>query len=141
MIFQKHTISLETRNPIALIDITPMVNKALADSGVQQGQAIILSQHTTAFININEKENRLLEDMTTFLKRLVPRDGDYLHNLQPLDGRDNAHAHLLGLFMNSSETIPVSDGKLMIGQWQSIFFVELDGPRLRRNVLVQFSGI
>ncbi|NTV93175.1 MAG: YjbQ family protein [Chlorobiaceae bacterium] len=141
MIFQKYTIALETCNPIELVDITSKVNDALTESGVQQGQAIILSQHTTAFININEKENRLLEDMTIFLKRLVPRDGDYLHNLQPLDGRDNAHAHLLGLFMNSSETIPVADGKLMIGRWQSIFFVELDGPRLQRNVLLQISGI
>jgi secondary thiamine-phosphate synthase enzyme len=79
--------------------------------------------------------------MVTFLKRLVPRDGDYLHNLAPVDDRDNAHAHLIGLFMNASESIPVRDGELLLGGWQSVFFVELDGPRPRREVSLQFIGL
>ena len=136
-----HTIRIQTTKPVEIIDITPEVTTALVSSGLQQGQVTIISQHTTAFININEKEERLLEDMETWLKRLVPKDGNYLHNLNPIDGRHNAHSHLLGLFMNSSETIPFSEGKLLIGQWQSIFFVELDGPREERSVLVQISGI
>ena len=78
--------------------------------------------------------------MLTFLKRLVPRDGDYLHNLAPIDGRDNAHSHLIGLFMNSSETIPVAGGAMVLGEWQSIFFIELDGPRERRGVELQIIG-
>jgi secondary thiamine-phosphate synthase enzyme len=78
--------------------------------------------------------------MVTFLKRLVPRDGDYLHNLAPVDDRDNAHSHLLGLFMNASETIPVTAGDLAMGGWQSIFFIELDGPREQRQVQLQLLG-
>jgi secondary thiamine-phosphate synthase enzyme len=74
------------------------------------------------------------------MKRLVPRDGDYLHNLAPVDDRDNAHAHLLGLFMNSSETIPLAGGALLLGNWQSIFFIELDGPRPRRALDLQILG-
>lgn len=136
-----HTIRIQTTKPFEIIDITPEVTTALASSGLQQGQVTIISQHTTAFININEKEERLLEDMETWLKRLVPKDGNYLHNLNPIDGRHNAHSHLLGLFMNSSETIPFSDGKLLLGEWQSLFFVELDGARKERKVLVQISGI
>ncbi len=136
-----HTIRLQTTKPIEIFDITPEVSKALLSSGLDRGQVTIISQHTTAFININEKEERLLDDMETWLKRLVPKDGNYLHNLNPIDGRHNAHSHLLGLFMNSSETIPFSDGKLLLGEWQSLFFVELDGARKERKVLVQISGI
>jgi len=136
-----HTITRQTTKPVEIIDITAEVTAALLSSGLDRGQVTVISRHTTAFININEKEERLLEDMEIFLKRFVPKDGNYLHNLNPLDGRHNAHSHLLGLFMNSSETIPFSQGKLLLGQWQSIFFVELDGPRNERSVLLQISGI
>ena len=71
---------------------------------------------------MNEREPQLQRDMVTWLKRLVPRDGDWLHNLDTVDDRDNAHSHLLGLFMNASETIPVADGEMILGDWQSIFF-------------------
>jgi len=135
------TLTLETCKPVEIIDITEKVREALAASGLADGTLTILSRHSTAFVNINEKEDRLLEDMETFLKRFVPRDGNYLHNIAPVDGRDNAHAHLLGLFMNASESIPYSDGKLLLGTWQSVFFVELDGPRPRREVLLHIMGM
>lgn len=140
MLFHRTTLSLSTDKPLDIIDITSEIKSAVAATGLKDGQVTVLSQHTTACININEKEPRLLQDMVTFLKRLAPRDGDYLHNLEPIDGRDNAHSHLIGLFMNSSETIPFSEGKLLLGEWQSIFFIELDGPRSRRTVLLQVSG-
>jgi secondary thiamine-phosphate synthase enzyme len=135
------TITVRTTKPIEIIDITAEVRAALSSAGLDRGQITVISRHTTAFININEKEERLLEDMETFLKRLVPKDGNYLHNLNPIDGRHNAHSHLLGLFMNSSETIPFSEGKMLLGQWQSVFLVELDGPRNERSVILQISGI
>jgi secondary thiamine-phosphate synthase enzyme len=91
-------------------------------------------------VNLNEREAQLQRDMVTFLKRLVPKDGDYLHNLAPVDDRHNAHSHLLGLFVNASETIPVRGGELMLGEWQSVFFIELDGPRPNRQVLLQYLG-
>jgi len=136
-----HTIKVATTRPVVLIDITDDIKAALSATGLDRGQITVISRHTTAFININEKEERLLEDMETFLKRLVPKDGNYLHNLNPIDGRHNAHSHLLGLFMNSSETIPFSEGKMLLGQWQSVFLVELDGPRNERSVILQISGI
>ena len=134
-------ITLQTTKPIEIVDISAEVSEAVSSSGLDSGQVIVISQHTTAYININEKENRLLEDMETFLKRFAPRDGNYLHNLNPVDGRDNAHSHLLGLLMNTSETIPFSKGKLLVGEWQSLFFIELDGPRKERKILLQISGI
>jgi len=134
------TIACKTDQPIDIIDITDEVRAALEATGLKQGTVTLLSRHTTACININEREEQLKQDMTTFLKRFIPKDGDWLHNLDTIDGRDNAHSHLLGLFMTSSETVPFADGKLLLGTWQSIFFVELDGPREKREVLVHIQG-
>jgi len=134
------SITLVTTEPIQVVDITQQVRERLANSKLHNGLMTLISRHTTARVNLNEHELQLHRDMVTFLKRLVPRDGDYLHNLAPVDDRDNAHAHLLGLFMNASESIPVVDGELLLGSWQSVFFVELDGPREQRSVTLQFIG-
>ncbi len=112
----------------------------VAASGVRDGLATATSLHTTARVNVNEREPQLEKDIVTFLKRFVPCDGDWLHNLAAVDGRDNAHSHILGLFMNSSESIPVADGELVLGSWQSIFFIELDGPREKRGLELQIMG-
>ncbi|WP_296897582.1 secondary thiamine-phosphate synthase enzyme YjbQ [Thiohalocapsa sp.] len=133
-------IELATTAPIQLIDITAQVRERVRAAGLRQGLVTLISQHTTARLNLNENEERLQQDMVTFLKRLVPRDGDYSHNIAPVDDRDNAHAHLLGLFANASESIPVADGELLLGDWQSVFFVELDGPRAKRQVTLQLLG-
>ena len=112
----------------------------LAASGLHNGLLTLVSRHTTACLNINEQEGQLQRDMVTFLKRLAPRDGDYRHNVAPVDDRDNAHAHLLGLLMSATVSLPVVDGLLALGEWQSIFFVELDGPRPVRRVTLHLLG-
>ena len=134
------TITLATTEPIQVVDITDQVRQRCTQIGLRNGLVTLISRHTTAYVNLNEREAQLQRDMVTFLKRLVPRDGDYLHNLAPVDDRDNAHSHLLGLFMNASESIPISDGELLLGGWQSIFFIELDGPRAERSVTLQLLG-
>lgn len=136
----RHRIDLATTAPIQIIDITEQVRGFVAGSGLKDGLVTVSCLHTTARINVNEREEKLERDMLTFLKRFAPRDGDYLHNLAPIDGRDNAHSHLIGLFMNSSEVIPLADGAMVLGEWQSIFFIELDGPRGRRGVELQIIG-
>jgi secondary thiamine-phosphate synthase enzyme len=136
----REKLQLTTTEPIQVIDITAEVRDWAQGTGIREGLLTLISPHTTARVNLNERESQLHRDMVTFLKRLVPRDGDYLHNLAPVDDRDNAHAHLLGLFMNASETIPVANGELLMGGWQSIFFIELDGPRERREVQLQILG-
>ena len=133
-------IEFETVEPIQILDMTGQVRDWLKTTGVRDGLLTVTSSHTTARVNVNEREAQLQKDMVTYLKRLVPRDGDWLHNLATVDGRDNAHSHILGLFMNSSESIPVSGGELIFGGWQSIFFIELDGPRERRALELQIMG-
>ena len=140
MLFFCEHLPLETTAPIQIIDITDRVRKVFDRYRVRNGQVTVCSAHTTAFIAVNESEPMLQQDMLDFLTRLVPVDAPYRHNINPVDGRLNAHAHLIGLFMNASETVPVVNGELLLGGWQSIFFIELDGPRAERTLRVQIIG-
>ncbi len=133
-------IPLATEDPIQLLDVTEEVRRVLRASGGRDGILTVISRHTTAFVNLNEVEPNLQEDMRVWLESFVPRDRDYLHNRNTVDDRDNAHSHLMGLLLNASETIPVVDGELSLGTWQSILFVEVDGPRPRRELTVHVMG-
>ena len=129
---------------IALHDITPALKEAVAESGIQNGFVTVTSQHTTTAIAINENEKRLLEDVKSFLTRLIPPGDRYLHNdiaLRdcPEDEPENAHSHLAAMLVGSSEVIALAGGKLVLGQYQSVMLYELDGPRGRR-VNVQVYG-
>jgi secondary thiamine-phosphate synthase enzyme len=140
MKFIHRKLSLRTTEAIQIVDVTALITQAIAGTDIRNGLVTLISPHTTAYVNLNEREEMLQSDMVAFLQRLVPRDAGYGHNLNPVDGRNNAHAHLLGLFMNASESIPIADGRLLLGGWQSIFFVELDGPRDRRGLLLHLMG-
>ena len=134
-------VRLGTTEPIQVMDITPQIKQLLAESGVSNGQLTLISSHTTAFVSLNEFEPGLQQDMVEFLDRVAPPGAGYRHDVNPVDGRLNAHAHLAGLFMNPSLSIPIVKGKLLLGDWQSILFVELDGPRENRSLHLQFLGI
>lgn len=144
MKIRNHQLQLTTGADIALHDITDRIRAAADASGIRNGFVIVTSQHTTTALAINENEARLVEDVKTFLKRLIPPGDRYLHNdihLRdcPPDEPENAHAHLAAMLLGSSESIALVDGKLMLGQYQSVMLYELDGPRARQ-VSVQIVG-
>ena len=132
----QHRLTLATTHPIEIVDLTEAVRSWVRQSGVAHGLLTVMSPHTTARITINEREGELQRDMVRFLEWLAPADGEYGHNRAPVDDRLNAHSHLVGLFVNASESIPVADGELLLGGWQSLFFIELDGPRPQREVVL-----
>lgn len=137
-------IELETAPGINIYNITPEIEKLLASTSITNGQVMVLSRHTTTALAINENEERLLEDIKVFLRKLAPEAERYLHNdlhLRdvPEDEPINAHSHLMALMLNTSEVIPIVDGKLFLGTWQSILFFELDGAR-KRAIFCQFTG-
>lgn len=134
-----HEILLDTKSHFEFIDISDEVRNVWKKSGVKNGLVTIFTQHTTSAIKINERCERLQIDMQGMLERLVPKKA-YRHDEDTVDSRANAEGHLMALLMNASETIPVIDGKLMLGTWQSVFFVELDGPRNARSVVVNAVG-
>jgi len=131
-----HRLHLNTTRPIEFIDLTESVREWVRTTGVRSGLLTVLSPHTTARITLNEREPALQRDMVHFLEQLAPSDRAYGHNQAPVDDRLNAHAHLLGLFLNASESIPVVEGELVLGGWQSLFLLELDGPRTGREVVL-----
>jgi secondary thiamine-phosphate synthase enzyme len=137
MTAHRHTITLATTAPIQFIDLSEELRAWVQALGVRDGLLTVTSPHTTARITRNEREAELQGDMVRFLERLAPSDAPYRHNLDTVDGRANAHSHLLGLLMPASESVPVVEGALAMGAWQSLFFVELDGPRAVREVQLQ----
>lgn len=133
----RHTLTIATTAPMQFIDVGDAVRAWVRTLGTVDGLLTVTSPHTTARITRNERETELQGDMVRFLERLAPPDAAYRHNLDTVDGRANAHSHLLGLFMPASESIPVAHGELLMGEWQSLFFVELDGPRAKREIHLQ----
>ncbi len=138
MTLYRYDLAIATERALDIVDLTPRLRKLLADSGVQQGQMLIFNRHTTTALAINEYEPRLLEDVRAHLRRLAPVSGHYLHNDLdrrpdiPADEPINAHAHLMAINLHNHEWVPVVDGELGLGQYQSVLFLDLDGPRSRR---------
>lgn len=125
-----------TAQGIHLFDITDQINELISQNNINSGLISVSSMHTTMAITVNENESRLLVDIKNFFNELVPANKHYLHNdIQmrdcPPDEPENAHSHLIAMMLGNSESIPVVDGKLDIGQYQSVILVELDGPRQR----------
>ena len=137
-------IELQTGEGISLHGIMAEIKGVVAKSRIREGFVTVTSQHTTTAIAINEHEERLLDDVKTFLTRLIPPTDKYLHNdieLRdcPPDEPENAHSHLAAMLLGSSEVIALADGELVLGQYQSVMLYELDGPR-KRKVNVQVYG-
>lgn len=125
-------------------NITEEVSNHASEWG-KSGLVNIFSQHTSAFITITEDETLLHADMRFFLDKTFPKhkpdNRRYLHDLisirkdVDMNERINAYSHMRGLFFNTSETVPIENGKLLLGKWQSVFFVELDPVRDRQYIL------
>jgi len=128
-------INVRTSHPVELINVTGDVRRVVEESGVRNGVAVVFSLHTTLAVYVNEDEGRLRRDLLNLLEKLAPKGAGYLHD--EIDR--NAHSHLRSILLNPSVTIPVADGSLLIGTWQSIFLAEFDGPR-RRSYVVQVVG-
>jgi len=146
-VMNAETLDYWTEHALQFIDITEEVRAIVERSGVHNGQVTVFSRHTTAAVIVNEHEPLLLNDMARTLSRLAPAGDYYEHNdfsIRTVNVEENepanGHSHCQHLFLGASETIPVQDGQMLLGKWQSIFLVELDHAR-RRLVLVQSMGV
>jgi secondary thiamine-phosphate synthase enzyme len=121
-----HTAYAETRARVEFKDLTGLIQKLVADSGVQSGTCFVFVPHTTAAVLINENADPgLRTDLDNFLKQLAPRDKDYRHN----DG--NCDAHLKAALIGCSKSLLIENGRLVLGTWQGVYLCEFDGPRRR----------
>ena len=113
---------------------------------MREGMVPVQSRHTTAAVLVNENEPLLLQDFEDLLRRWAPPDAHYRHNdLEaregaPADERPNGHSHAQALLLGASVCLNVAEGRLDLGEWQSVFLVELDGPR-DRTLSVQVLGV
>jgi secondary thiamine-phosphate synthase enzyme len=136
------TLRYATRFRTELLNITTELQDAIRKSGIRAGLATIQSLHTTAGVFINEFQDALLADMKEFLEKAVAGDAYYRHNDPELSdcGRKNADAHLRALLLSHCVSLPIREGKLALGRWQSIILAELDGPQ-PREVQLQILGV
>ena len=144
MQIKNEILEIQTEQGICIRNITPQIVKILEATAFKTGQVLVFSRHTTTALAINENEERLLEDIKRHLGKLAPESEKYLHNdlhLRdvPPDEPMNAHSHLMAMTLSTSEVIPVVDGQLALGTWQSVLFFDLDGPR-KRTVFIQITG-
>jgi secondary thiamine-phosphate synthase enzyme len=136
------TILYKTRERLELINITRDLNEVVRKHGLKAGFIIVQSLHTTTAVFINEFQQALVDDMKSFLERLVGRLDYWRHNDPRLSecDRQNAASHLRAMVLGHTLSVPVRNGELLLGNWQSIILAELDGPR-ERSVQVQVLGV
>ncbi len=128
------TIALRTPRREALLDITAEVERAVGESGVQEGLCLVSCPHTTAAVTVNENADPdVAADVLAMLARLVPKSAGFRH------AEGNSDAHVKSSLLGCSCALPVSQGRLVLGRWQAVFFCEFDGPR-SRQVMVQVLG-
>jgi secondary thiamine-phosphate synthase enzyme len=121
------SFNLSTKSRDSMTDVTSQVQKAVGESGVQNGLCLVYCPHTTAGLTINENADPAVpRDIITVLDRMVPWTGGYAH------AEGNTAAHVKSSMMGCSAKIIVEDGRLVLGTWQSVFFCDFDGPRSRR---------
>jgi len=123
-------IAIRSLSRQQFIDITNLVQRAIDNLGIKEGVCIVYVPHTTAGITINEDADPdVIGDIGRYLDRLVPETGEFRH----IEG--NSPAHIKSSLVGHSVTVPVEDGKLLLGRWQGIFFCEFDGPRSRQVIV------
>jgi len=141
MNFYSQDVRISTRKRIEILDITGEVHQIVTKSGIKNGLVNLWVPHSTATIAINEHDTDLWEDIMNLLQKIVPLKGDYRHNAKYgwSIGEQNAHAHILNCLIKPGVSIPLENGRMLLGTWQSILFIEMDGSRSRR-VHVQVMG-
>jgi secondary thiamine-phosphate synthase enzyme len=136
------TIYYKSRERLELINITRDVNEVLKKHGMKAGFVLVQTLHTTTAIFINEFQQALLDDIKSFLERLVGRFDYWRHNDPKISecNRKNADSHLRAMVLGHTLSLPVRNGELALGYWQSVILAELDGPR-ERAVQIQVLGV
>jgi secondary thiamine-phosphate synthase enzyme len=120
-----------------LVHITPRLGEILSKSGIREGMMLVSAMHITAGIIVNDNESGLHEDIAAWLERLAPEDPSYAHHRT---GEDNGDAHLKRILVHHQALLPITEGRLDLGPWETVHYAEFDGQR-RKRVVVKVMGI
>lgn len=136
------TLKVVTDGRVELYNVTDRVRELVRESGIKAGFLIVSTLHTTTAVFINEFQAALMADVKNFLQRLAHSEHGYLHNCEDCSDCDraNADSHIRAMVLGHNLTIPVKEGAILLGKWQSILFAELDGPR-ERMLTAQVIGV
>ena len=129
-------ISITTEEKREVRDITREVSQIIAKSGVQEGMVLLFPHHTRAAVYVSDSDATLTDDFMALMERLAPA-GEYKHDIS--DPKQNARAHLMSLLSGHNLTLPVTEGALDLGVYQTIYYAEFDGMR-KKEVLVKVLG-
>lgn len=122
-----------------IIDITEDIEKELNGTGMREGNVLIFVVGSTAAVTTIEYEPGLLKDYPRLMERLITSKADYEHDNTWHDG--NGHSHLRAALQGPSLTVPFSGGKLLLGTWQQVIFVDFDNRPRSREIVLQFTGM
>ena len=125
--------SFSTEGEIDFVDLTDQVQEAVSKSAIKNGVVHIFAPHATGILVLTENDYALLKDIKTFLEDLVPKRRAYQHP-------SNAHSHLRSMLLPPDKTLPVIDGRVEFGTWQSLLFIETDVYPRKRKVILQVLG-
>jgi secondary thiamine-phosphate synthase enzyme len=123
-----------TLGEIDFIDLSDKVQKEVADSAIKNGIVHVFSPHATGIIVLTENDDALLEDIKVLLEELAPKHRQYHHP-------SNAHSHLRSMLLPPDKTLPIVDGRVEFGTWQSLLFVETDVYPRERTIIIQIMGL
>lgn len=129
-------LRVTTKRKMEVLKITEQVNQVIKESGINDGIVTIYVPHATATVIVNEFEPRIVNDYVEWIRRNIPADVGWEHD--EID--NNAYAHIASAILGPGKVIPLHKGRLMLGAWQEIMLLELDGPRNFRTVVVQIIG-
>jgi secondary thiamine-phosphate synthase enzyme len=129
-------LMFNTKNRYDTVHITNEVADIVAESGVVEGMCLVSAMHITAGVYVNDLESGLIEDIHEWLEKLAPFGKNYRHHQT---GEDNGDAHLKRILIGHQVIIPITEGKLDLGNWEQIFYAEFDGRRKKR-VIVKVMG-
>ena len=132
------SLSLTTKGYNDMLDVTENVVHKLAESGLQNGLATMFVPGSTGGFTTIEHESGLVEDFSAAMERLIPQEAHYHHDARWGDG--NGFSHVRAALLGPSLTVPFSNGRLNLGTWQQIIFVDFDNRPRSRNIVLQFMG-
>ena len=127
------TVTFTTRGEIDFIGLSDKVQDEVSASGIKNGIIHIFAPHATGILILTENDEALLSDIKALLEELAPKNGSYQHP-------SNAHSHLRSMLFPPDKTLPIVDGHVSFGTWQSLLFVETDVYPRKRTIIIQVMG-
>jgi secondary thiamine-phosphate synthase enzyme len=127
------TVKFQTKGEIDFVDLSDQAQVVASASGIQNGVVHVFAPHATGILIVEENDDALLQDIKDFLEKVAPKHGNYHHP-------SNAHAHLRSMLLPPDKTLPLVNGEIAFGTWQSLFYVETDVYPRERTVIIQVMG-